>query len=505
MWVYSVDAATIVDNDVGEVACLADQFSICQGCGADACWQCGDCLDVAPADCPGPVGTYDAGSLIGLRVLGNSSAVEVAGNRFHDFFDLGCGVDFVRAAAIYATRTASNAGHIHHNLIERIASDPPMPGVGHGILLMQGAEGWSINHNLVVEPGHCGLCEGDFLYYGGTDNVWSQNTVLGGTIGIGLEWAAGSQARGNLVAGASDVAVSVLTQGTGVPTLDHNIYWPVDSDAIGRWDDGDVLGLDEWRTACGCDAAAAVGDPGVVVDADAPQPTPAPDSIAIDAVPPGREPYNGMAADAGALEAPQVLSATVAADRDDTIEIAFDETVAPPLRGWQACAGVEVVEDAVVRAPMRCELRSDDTIAVVLDATVVGDVVEVRYDGDALSDSAMIGGIVDARVPAFVLPVDGAAPGAVETGTGTGTGTSATTSGTTGGDGTGTGQPSGAGGSGCACATVGGSHQAPPAVFVALLVWSSRRRHEGRDTKLSNASTDTGSVPRARLRHQRRP
>jgi hypothetical protein len=411
MWVWSVDAAKILDNDVSDVRCIVSQFSLCTECGEDSCWECGDCLDVTPEACaPEALVDYDYGGLIGLRVLADSSGVEVAFNRFHDFTDTACGADGRRATAILGTRIASNAGHIHHNLIERIA--PGEADVGYGIQLMQGAEGWAVDHNVIVEAGQCGLCESDRLFYGGTGNVWAHNTVLGGEVAIDLAWAAGSQLRGNLVVGARSRAVRVRTAGTGVPALEHDVYWPLDPDAIGEWDDGGALPLDAWQATCACDEGARVGDPGLVVDAIAPVLTPAPDGAAIDAVPPGRAPYHGESADAGALEAPRALSAALAQDRPDTIVVEIENRVAPPLQGVATCTGLSVVLDDETVAPLRCEATEDEVLEILLAEPPTGaGSVAVAYADGPLADDASIGARVDAELAPFVLPVDDAGDG----------------------------------------------------------------------------------------------
>jgi len=460
IWAWSVDATSIVDNDIADVQCVVSQFQLCTACGEGSCWQCGDCLDTTPAECaPEALVDYDYGALVGLRVLGNSSGVEVAYNRFHDFLDTACGSDGRRAAAIFATRTASNAGHIHHNLIERIA--PAEPDAGYGILLMQGAEGWSVDHNVVVEAGQCGLCENDRLFYGGQRNVWTHNTVLGGEVGIDLAWAADSLVRGNLVDGARARAVRVQTVGEGLPQLDHNVYWPADATAIGEWNGGGAESLEGWQSACACDQDTRVGDPGLVVDPLAPVLTPAADGTAIDAVPPGRDPFHGEQADAGALEAPRVLGAAIAPEQPDTIVVAIEDRVAPPLRGHETCTGFTVVVDGESVAPVRCESTDAETLEIVVAEPMTSS-VELAYAGGFVTDSVAVGRRVDAGLAPFVVAVEGAADD---------TGAPGSTSGTL-DDSTGSEAAPATGDDGCSC----NAPRSRAPWWIVVLAWGRRRR-----------------------------
>ncbi len=475
----AVDSARVLDNDVSDVQCTVSTLATCLHCGLSDCWQCGDCLDVDQSSCqPADWQEFTVGSRIGVSVLGSSAGVEIAGNQFHDFGSDACGAPQARSVAVFATRTASNAGHIHHNFISRIAPAADASVYGAAIQLIQGASGWSVDGNIVVDAGDCGLCENDILFHGGVGNLWSHNTVVGGRVGIDAAWASGSMFSANLVVGASDHAVHFAPiEFAAPPTADHNVYWPETPTRIGSWGGGGALDLLGWQDACGCDGAAAVGDPGLLADAQNFGLTPRPGTVAIDRGAVSAAAYHGDAPDAGALEAPLALAATLLDDRPDTIELTIENRVAPPLRGFEACVGFSATFDGAAAEFVECRALDDERLELVLRTPVAPDVPgQLRYDGTAVVDSASVGGSISASLGAFTVEVEahhgpfpGTSTGAATDGSGAATSADTTSSQTPQDD---------SRTSGCGCR----SHSPSPlagASLASLLLLGRRRRARG--------------------------
>ena len=248
----------IEDSKISEMLCEQVTFGLCRDCGPDACVGCGDCLDVTDEPECLDLGDATVGSQIGIRIH-DSENTEIRRMWIHDFGGMGCADEATNSAAIFVTRPGSGTGRIHHNLIERIAPDGGPREVGHGLLMFQEAAGWRIDHNVVVDPGMCGLCEGNWIFHGADAAIWEHNTVIGGRYGIDVIRGKDGQFHNNIVTSP----VRVRAEGLDAPpTFENNLYG---EDFAGTWGTDEDRGLSAWRSLCDCDAASAAADP--VLDA----------------------------------------------------------------------------------------------------------------------------------------------------------------------------------------------------------------------------------------------
>jgi hypothetical protein len=409
LWVQDAAGTIVEGNDVADVQCETFAFDLCVDCGPDSCFACGDCLEVAVEDCVA-LASFEVGGQIGVRVLGTSTDTDIGHNWFHDFAGTGCGADGTNAAALFITRADARGGRIHHNLLEKIAPDGAANDVGHPILMFQGAARWTIDRNVVVNPGACGLCEGNHLFHGGIESSWEHNTVIGGRHGIDVRSGPNATFVGNLVTQSTDAPVRVQAEAlAAAPSFDHNLYYDGDAAAVvGTWGDAAQLDLADWRDACDCDAASASADPRLAPGSQ----TPAGDGPAVDLGLDRGAPFHGSAPDAGALEAPRLVTATVPANAPATIVIELENAVAPPLAPG-SCAALEIVVDEIRVNPIACTATADTQILVELAAPIVADqIVHVRTEASTVRDSSRIGNRIDAHLAdADLTAVNEAPPG----------------------------------------------------------------------------------------------
>ena len=461
--------ARFIDNDISAVQCVAVSFSICTACGDDQCFGCGDCLGVSEPECTA-MQSYDIGGRLGIRLLAGTTDVEVAGNYIHDFDSASCGVDNQRNMGMWITSTSAGPGSIHHNYIRNVGAEE----YGYGVLMYQSAPGWTIERNVVEGVSECALCEGDFLFFGGSSTQWRHNTIVDAGIGLEVEAAIDATFERNLVVAPRTASVRVGPDGVDAPPgFSGNVY--DDGMDVGVWGDA-ASDLPGWQSACGCDDDARAGTPGFFGDGDF---TPAPDGPAAD-VGGGDDPFHGTGPDAGALEAALLVSAEITAAEPDRIALTVDNRVAPPLVGAEACAGIEVTADDAPVPLAGCTAAADDRITVTLLDPVSGDsVVTVRHEGATIVDSSRIGGRIGARLAAGELSVQnrappGPVPGGSDDGvTSMGDGTGGDD---VGGDGADDGEDGAGGGCACALSRRWGSAHALPATLLLLLVSRPRRR-----------------------------
>ena len=247
--------------------------------------------------------------------------LRITGNHIHDFDAQACHDELpsapnilsnVRITALW-TQGADNL-RIDHNLIERIGMSEGFEE-GRGIHLINGSDGVVVDHNIVVDARVCGLCLAGAASGGGDNSRWLYNTVIGaGDHGIDVVSGNNPTVIGNLVAFSADAQIRWFPDDAPDATFDFNLYWSETPDNIGQINFGSEQGLEDWRSACGCDAASVSGDPAVP---DVPEGfTVADTSPAVDAGGdvPELSGFNGMAPDIGALEAPVAVAAEVTTD-----------------------------------------------------------------------------------------------------------------------------------------------------------------------------------------------
>lgn len=460
--------AQLVGNDISAVQCVAVSFSLCTACGDDQCFGCGDCLGVSEPDCTA-MQSYDIGGRVGIRLLAGTTDVDVSGNYIHDFDSAPCGVDGQRVMGMWITSNDAGPGTIHHNYIRNVGAQAD----GYGVLMYQSAPGWTIERNVVEGVSECGLCEGDFLFFGGASTQWRHNTIVDAGVGLGVVAAIDATFERNLVVAPRTASVRVGPDGIDAPpAFSANVY--DDGADVGVWSDA-ASDLAGWQSACGCDDDARAGAPGFLGDGDF---TPAPEGPAAD-VGSGEGPFHGAGPDAGALEAALLVSAEITAAEPDRVAIAIDNRVAPPLLGAEACAGIVVTVDDAPVPLARCTATADDRVTITLSNAVSGDsTVSVRHEGAAIVDSSRIGGRIGARLAAGELSVqNGAPPGPVSGGSDDGvTSVGEETGGDDGGGDGADGGDGAAGGCACASSPPWGSAQALSVLLLVLLVSRPRRR-----------------------------
>ncbi len=410
IWVENAISTTIRDNEITQLECVAVSFSVCDECGMDQCAECGDCLDAPMEECTAST-SYDRGHQSGVRVLGESRFTTIEDNYIHDFLDDDCGVEGTRTAGLFITGAQAEEGTIERNLIERIA--PGNPDNGFGILMFQGASQWQVQRNVLSEIGRCALCEGDDLFYGSRDTVWSNNTVADVTgAGIDVRWAHNVQFRGNLVTETQNGAVRVWEEGIAeAPAFDYNLYWNAAGTVLAFWGELIVLTLENWQMSCECDVGAAWDDPmlpvGPPVDF-----TPGFEGPAIDLMPgdPMVDPYNGDAFDAGALEAPVPVEARIETGNAKTIVVFLDNNVHLGPSGPLSCAGLSVQAGGIPRPLVECT-ATPDALLLNLAETIPGDpAIAVTYTGGQITTGATIGGRIGASLPPFEIGVTNESP-----------------------------------------------------------------------------------------------
>ncbi|MCA9710681.1 MAG: right-handed parallel beta-helix repeat-containing protein, partial [Myxococcales bacterium] len=467
LWLEHVAAILVVSNEISELRCTAyAPFTLCDECGAGQCAPCGDCLD-EPLETCGATSDHEIGGQTGVRVLGDSTGVSLERNHFHDFLEDDCGAEGTRTAAIFVTAAGARDGLVTHNLIERIA--PGNPDNGYGILMYQSAPGWQIEHNVLYDIGHCGLCEGDWLFHGSRQTRWWRNTVIG-TAGAGIDvrWAAELEVAGNLVVDALDVPVRVGPEGTDqLPSFDDNLYWG--DGTVGRWGEQPPLDLPAWQAECSCDAGSVDADPGLP-PAPPLDPTPAAQGPAIDLLDStSPEIFHGSAPDAGALEAPLVIDARIEAGTPDRVRLGLVSEAAPPLRGYEGCVGLTVRASDEVLALDSCEVEGSELVIRLVEPAVGGTDVTLDYADGTITDSASIGGRLGAHLRPFTLVVanDAPLPSADDT-----AGASAADGGTAGLD-DGAGDAGDGDGEGCSCRSGAPGH---PLALAWLLLLARRAR-----------------------------
>ncbi len=402
VWLNSASDTRVVDNEISEVMCLPNTTQICIDCGLpDACWECGDCLLTSAEDCQQFM-PLDVGSQIGIRVLGVSEGTIIERNWIHDFLHgRGCGADVTSRAALFVTGQQVLGGRFSYNLVERL-SDPAEPAAGGAVVIYQQAADWEIDHNVIVDPGACGLCEGDDLFYGGVGTRWTHNSVFGATHGIAVRRGVDVEFSANLVVDSVAESVRVWPDGLGdVLSFDYNVYWDGEAgQTVGRWADAAGLDMAGWQSACGCDTGSNAGDPEI---AAAPSSfVPGLGGSATDLAPVGDGPFHGGSPDAGALEALLVVDAVVRVDDPFVVELGVENTVAPPLLSVVACAGFSVEVDGVEIPLEECAAMADEQIELTLrDPVLPGEEVLVRYVSGPVEDSTKLGGRVGARLGSF--------------------------------------------------------------------------------------------------------
>ncbi len=271
---------------------------------------------------------------------------------------------------------------------------------GMGLLTAQGSDDPWAHHNVIVDAEECGLCD-DFTYSaGGVRTLFEHNTVVGGQTGVALYYPRDLIFRDNLITGASDFAVRMFRtpinpEDTTVLswTLERNLY---DAESglfrLEHINDFDLAG---WQDACNCDEASvdAPADLGLRAEDF----TPSVSSPAIDlGDEAAREPFNGSAPDAGALEAPEIISATVRELEPDQILLVFGPGGTPPIRFDVGCSGFSVAVDGEPASPVGCESTGGAITIRLGDDVLAGQAVTLSYEGPWVRDSSGLGGVLDA-------------------------------------------------------------------------------------------------------------
>lgn len=396
----------------------------------------------------------------GIRVHRGSGST-VRGNYVHDFAP-SCEIDGTRRMIGIWLQTAQDA-EITANLVRGIVVDG---SYGMGIDLINGSNDARVHHNIVTDVGQCGLCLGAVAAGGGDRTRWVANTVVhAGDYGMDVYQGVGPDVRDNLFVDAGEAFVRVFHTATEV-AIDHNLYWTSGDAAVGRLDYTDQIDLATWIDACACDQASVFADPRLP---DAPEDvTPGRDGAAIDA---GIDDalvayHNGAAVDFGALEAPVPGAARIDADDPTAIVLAIESSGAAPLRFDPGCVGLTATGDGEPLRLVGCELADGGALRIELDEpALAGAIIELAYAGASISDSARIGGLVDAIVPASTIAVDNGST-ELPAGSGTDTTTSGSSGSTTGADPAETSR-------GCGC---GQGRAAGGLAWLALLLLRRRRR-----------------------------
>jgi hypothetical protein len=430
--------------------------------------------------------------------LYNVEAGTVARNRIHDFDATPCTLDGeLRVVGVWIHD--AELAEIHHNLVERMGGQN---GVGMGIDLIQSADDCTVHHNVILDADQCGLCNGVLASGGGDGARFVANTVIGGRR-FAIDLAAGENAEfvDNVAVGAGVAQVRLLRTaeitfegGVSTWTFENNLYFPAQGeDNVARFEYDSSVGFDAWTSGCACDSSSIVADP-MLPPPGTENFTAAAESPVVDRgiEVPESELWNGAGIDLGAVEAPIVIGASIAAAEPDRIRVDL-ESETSALRHDPGCAGVVPTIDGEPVAAVACELDGDAGILVRLaEPAHAGDVVMLAYSGSSISNSDAIGGVVHGLLQPFAIEVDngseatppadtGDEDGATDDGAST---TEATTGATTSGSQTGPGSVEGtatdtdSGGAdypgvdGCSC------HSRPSAwpTWALLLLVALRRR-----------------------------
>lgn len=271
---------------------------------------------------------------------------------------------------------------------------------GMGLLTAQGSDDPWAHHNVIVNAEQCGLCD-DFTYSaGGVRTLFEHNTVVGGQIGVALYYPRDLILRDNVVTGASDFAVRMFRTPTNPDdmtelswTLERNLY---DAESgLFRLEYNNDYDLAGWQDACNCDDASvdAPADLGLSAEDFTPNVgSPAVD-LGDDAA---GDPFNGSAPDAGALEAPEIVSATVRELEPDQILLVFGPGGTAPIRFDVGCSGFTVDVDGEPASTVGCESTGGASTVRLAEDVLAEQAVTLSYEGPWVRDSSGLGGVLDA-------------------------------------------------------------------------------------------------------------
>lgn len=313
---------------------------------------------------------------------------------------------------------------------------------GMGLLTAQASDDPWAHHNVIVDAEQCGLCD-DFTYSaGGVRTLFEHNTVVGGEVGVALYYPRDLILRDNVVTGATDFAVRMFRTPINPDdmtelswTLERNLY---DAESgLFRLEYNNDFDLAGWQDACNCDEASVDAPADLGLSAE--DFTPNVSSPAVDLGDAAqRDPFNGSAPDAGALEGPEIVSATVRELEPDQILLVFGPGGTSPLRFDAGCSGFTVDVDGDLTSMVGCE-STGGAITIRLEHDVLaGEAVTLAYAGPWVRDSSGLGGVLDAVLQPQEIAVvnESSVLGGSEASTGSGGSDDAGSTSTTGAAGT---------------------------------------------------------------------
>lgn len=344
------------------------------------------------------------GGIGGITVARGRDAL-VAGNLIRDFDWSDCANADARLIGILLQ--SQDATEVRENWISNTASSDEFLGLG--VAVAQATDDPWVHHNVVANNGLCGLCDDVQYSNGGSGTRFEHNTVIGSRIGIDAQHPIAFEARSNVVVAPELAVVRIYRAPTDGSmdrlswTLDNNLY-DASNAAFGLEGNADN-DFEAWKDGCNCDDAADVADPGLSLEPE--DFTPTATSRAVDLGDPSSpSPFNGRAPDAGAFEAPTVVSAEVREASPNQLIVVMGGGSVAPLQFDPGCAGFEVSADAEALELQSCEALGDGTLALRLDRDAyVGESLTLSYGGPWVRDSARIGGVLDAVLPSLSMDV----------------------------------------------------------------------------------------------------
>lgn len=411
----------------------------------------------------------------GIAVIFENDGTELAGNTIRALRECEDGPSMNHVQGIRIR--SSSDGTIHDNLVEVEA-----PGGGNfvgGISIHEESTDWLVHHNVVRGTSGCGLCDGED--FGSAERtIWAHNTVVGTDVAVGANESTDAVFAFNLLEGTQRAVE--LGGAAGNATFEQNLVSGV-ADVLAA---GDAQSFEAFATDCGCDDGSVVAD-AALLEADGL--TPGASSPAIDLATGSsyRASFNGRAADAGALEVPVPLSATIDDDGAGVI-LEVENAWAPPLQP-NGCAGVELLRDGVLDVMLSCVAEHDQAsglsrLVIGVGTPMVRGEVAVLEVLPVATDSTSVGGMIAARVrpTSFELDTselpeagdDESSGGNAGSSSGTGEGVEGTTSTSAGSSSGETGVDGSGDSTGCGCAPSRPTHV--PWLLLALLGLRRRRR-----------------------------
>jgi len=356
-------------------------------------------------------GLFDAaGAVVGIHVA-RARDGRVRGNtvRFLDAAecqDPGANAE-VRVLGIVLE--AQDDTEVVSNWVSDVASEAD--GRGMGINVAQDSDEAWVHHNVVVDASLCGLCDDVNFSVGGDRSRFEHNTVLGGDFSLLATHPDALVVQDNVFSGASTAAVRMHREPIDVMdttplswTFERNLYNPASSQWVFEY--SDAVSFEDWQSGCACDATSVEAEAGLSSEPE--DYTPAPSSVAIDLGDSSvRLPFNGAAPDAGAFEAPEVVSAVVFEDDPDQLVVTLAEGGVLPMRFDAGCAGFSVTADTEEVPLSACEALGDAVLSLRMTAPVLmGQEVVLEYGGPWVRDSAAVGGVLDAVLQPVSVEVD---------------------------------------------------------------------------------------------------